>query len=476
MNSKVKNILTDLFTLFAKRDTKLLSLELGRFKEKELIKVLDVKQKELLKKESSSSSSSSSSSTNTTLSSEIETSSTKKTTNTHIKSKTSDKKDVTVSLKEEITRLTSTIETTKVSNLKTLFGTDVVTHSLVASKVLHFTTLYNQTKTEVDTRGEQLYNSFVSKNNGLSVINKDKPVITKEVFLKKMLGEEVNSPLDKRLVFELLNLYTQLKNVLHKPASKKSIEKVIKLDENTDDRKLLETIWDKEVELLEISFKKQTKSLNKFKDVLSEHVVTSINKLIQSVKDVVPVTVSVSDNSNSDETVVTDTDNSTKKVTHKNISLNMLFTKLMDTPSTFLNTQIHKFGHTFDFVLDRNVVSSVFVPSTGSSVKNIVEKDEVMSYLARKNNLNLIINKYLSINSQQLHLDSKIKSFLGYLLINMLYDDVLPLLSMAKEEEITYKKKIVDNDKKTYVEDKKKISFGIHKLHPVIVRNMLARV
>ena len=92
------------------------------------------------------------------------------------------------------------------------------------------------------------------------------------------------------------------------------------------------------------------------------------------------------------------------------------------------------------------------------------------------NNLNLIINKYLSINSQQLHLDSKIKSFLGYLLINMLYDDVLPLLSMAKEEEITYKKKIVDNDKKTYVEDKKKISFGIHKLHPVIVRNMLARV
>ena len=119
MNSKVENILTDLFTLFAKRDTKFLSLELGRFKEKELIKVLDVKQKELLKKESSSSSSSSSSSTNTTLSSEIETSSTKKTTNTHIKSKTSDKKDVTVSLKEEITRLTSTIETTKVSNLKT---------------------------------------------------------------------------------------------------------------------------------------------------------------------------------------------------------------------------------------------------------------------------------------------------------------------------------------------------------------------
>jgi hypothetical protein len=147
----------------------------------------------------------------------------------------------------------------------------------------------------------------------------------------------------------------------------------------------------------------------------------------------------------------------------------------MDTPSTFLNIQIHKFGHTFDFVLDKNVVSSVFVPATGSTLKHFIEKDEVMSYLSRKNSLGLIINKFVSAEPT-LHLDNKVKTFLGYVLINMLYDDVLPLLSMTREEEITYKRKMVDNDKTSYVEDKKKISFGIHKLHPVIVRNMLARV
>jgi hypothetical protein len=57
----------------------------------------------------------------------------------------------------------------------------------------------------------------------------------------------------------------------------------------------------------------------------------------------------------------------------------------------------------------------------------------------------------------------------------MLHDDVLPLLSMTKKEEVTYKKKVVENDKVSVVEDKKIVYFNINKLHPVIVKNVLSR-
>ena len=472
MNSKVKNLVFDLFSLVSKRDSKFLSLELGKYKEKELLRTLDTKQKELTKKEAAATSTTATSTvipstvvSSTAVSSTVvsTTSDNVDATKTKSKGKTVEKKDVITTLKDDITRLTQEVESVRVSNLKMFFGTDVVTHSLVSTKVSHFSSTYNTTKTEIDTRGEQLYNSFISKNNGLSVINKDKPVITKEVFFKKMLGEEVNSPLDKRLVFELLNLYTQLKNVLHKPASKKSVEKMIKLEEVSDDRKLLETILDKEYLLQDITFKKQLKALNKFRDVISEHILASATKLIQSLKELSTTTT----------TTVSVDDMTT--TTPKNLSLHALFTKLMDTPSSFLNTQVHKFGHTFDFVVDKNVVSSVFVPTSGTNLKNVVEKDTVMSYLSRKNNIGLIMSKVVATDST-VHVDNKVKSFLGYLLVNMLYDDILPILSMAKEEEVSYKKKVVDNENKTsYVEDKKKISFNIHKLHPVIVRNMLTR-
>jgi len=488
MNSKVKNLVFDLFSLVSKRDSKFLSLELGKYKEKELLRTLDTKQKELTKKEAAATSTTATSTTatsttatsttatSTVIPSTVVSSTAVSTTSDNVdatktksKGKTVEKKDVITTLKDDITRLTQEVESVRVSNLKMFFGTDVVTHSLVSTKVSHFSSTYNTTKTEIDTRGEQLYNSFISKNNGLSVINKDKPVITKEVFFKKMLGEEVNSPLDKRLVFELLNLYTQLKNVLHKPASKKSVEKMIKLDEVSDDRKLLETILDKEYLLQDITFKKQLKALNKFRDVISEHILASATKLIQSLKELSTTTTTTTT-----ATTTVSVDDMTT-TTPKNLSLHALFTKLMDTPSSFLNTQVHKFGHTFDFVVDKNVVSSVFVPTSGTNLKNVVEKDTVMSYLSRKNNIGLIMSKVVATDST-VHVDNKVKSFLGYLLVNMLYDDILPILSMAKEEEVSYKKKVVDNENKTsYVEDKKKISFNIHKLHPVIVRNMLTR-
>ena len=51
MNSKLKNIINDLFTLHSKKESKFLSLELGKHKEKEIVKQIEAKQKELVKKE-----------------------------------------------------------------------------------------------------------------------------------------------------------------------------------------------------------------------------------------------------------------------------------------------------------------------------------------------------------------------------------------------------------------------------------------
>ena len=502
MNTKFKNILSDLFSFSQRQETGFLSLELGKHKERKLAKMLEVKQKELERKLSAPETTDSSKkttvpSTTTTTETSV-TTKTKKSTKSKDKQTSVDKKDSVTMLREEISKLSSELETTRVSNLKLLFKTDVVTHSVVSTKVLEYNELYTKNKTEVETKGEQLYNNFITKKNGLSSINKDvvtKDVVTKELFLKKMLGEDVTSPMDRRLVVDVLNLYVQLKSLLHKTTTtKKTPEKVIKLEEDTQERKLLETILDKEFEYKTLMLKKQVKYLNKFKDVVCEHIQSSAQRLLKSVKDMVPSvttptvstttptvsTTTVSTTTVSTTTVSTTTDSSTESTTtkktpsSKSLSLNVLFSKLLETQDSYVNTLIHKFGHSFDFVMDKNVVSSIFAPHTGATIKGVVEKDEVMSFLSAKNNTTFIINKLIS-SMGGLHIENKVKVFLGYLLINMVFDDMLPLLAMTKKEDIVVKKKVVEGDKITYVEDKKTINFNLNKLHPCVVKNVLTR-
>lgn len=484
MNTKFKNILSDLFSFSQRVETGFLSLELGKHKEKKLVKMLEVKQKELERKlavpETTDSSKKTTVPPTTTVAVAAETTvttKTKKSTKSKDKQTSVDKKDSVTMLREEISRLSSELETTRVSNLKLLFKTDVVTHSVVSTKVLEYNELYTKNKTEVETKGEQLYNNFITKKNGLSSINKDtvvtKDVVTKELFLKKMLGEDVTSPTDRRLVVDVLNLYVQLKSLLHKTTTtKKTPEKVIKLEEDTQERKLLETILDKEFEYKTLMLKKQVKYLNKFKDVVCEHIHSSAQRLLKSVKDMVP---SVPVSTPSESTVSESSSTTTKKTqSSKSLSLNVLFSKLLETQDSYVNTLIHKFGHSFDFVMDKNVVSSIFTPHTGATIKGVVEKDEVMSFLSAKNNTTFIINKLIS-SMGGLHLENKVKVFLGYLLINMVFDDMLPLLAMTKKEDVVVKKKVVEGDKTIYVEDKKTIVFNLNKLHPCVVKNVLTR-
>ena len=152
----------------------------------------------------------------------------------------------------------------------------------------------------------------------------------------------------------------------------------------------------------------------------------------------------------------------------------MLFCRLLETHDSHLNTLVHKYGHTFDFVMDKNVVSSIFTPHSGSTIKGVIEKDTVMSFLSSKNNTTFIVNKLMA-SMGGLHLENKVKSFLGYLLINMVYDDMLPLLAMTKKEEVTVKRKVVDGDKTSFVDDKKNVTFNLNKLHPCVVKNVLSR-
>ena len=117
---------------------------------------------------------------------------------------------------------------------------------------------------------------------------------------------------------------------------------------------------------------------------------------------------------------------------------------------------------------------TVQIEHVSGGIKGVVEKDEVMSFLSAKNNTTFIINKLIS-SMGGLHLENKVKVFLGYLLINMVFDDMLPLLAMTKKEDIVVKKKVVEGDKTTYVEDKKTINFNLNKLHPCVVKNVLTR-
>ena len=184
MNTKFKNILSDLFSFAQRQESGLLTLELGKHKERKLLKTLEVKQKDLERRLATPETTDSAKKTTVPVTTEdTTTAKSKKSTKSKNKQTTTEKKDGVTMLREEIVKLTSELEVTRVSNLKLLFKTDVVTHNVVSTKVQEYNELYTRNKTEVESKGEQLYNNFITKKNGLSSINKDMSV-SKDVVSK----------------------------------------------------------------------------------------------------------------------------------------------------------------------------------------------------------------------------------------------------------------------------------------------------
>jgi hypothetical protein len=452
MNTKYKNIVIDLFTLNFKKETGFLSVELGKFNEKELKKVVDNKQKDLKKKEQ--------------VDVPEKSPKTKKTDNTP--ESDPKKKNLTV-IKNDIDKLLSKLEESKVSNLKDFFKSDIINYNVINTKVLEYQELYNKNKLELEKNGDKLYTNFCGKKNGLANINQNKDVISKDLFIKKMLGEDENSPLDKKLIVEILHLYLQIQQFLTKSTTKKSnnVEKIIKLDEDSSERKVLEAIMEKEFDYKNITFKKQIKYINKYKEVIFNYITKNATLLIESFKEL-PLELASSSSAS-------DINEETKKPknTPKNLSINKLFA-MSSLKDTYLSNLLHKYADKYDFI-EKGQVSSTY----NSNVKGILEKDKLISYLSQKNNFNFVINKLIDTNFKDINinLDNKVKNFLAYLLVCVIYDDFLPILVMTNSQLITYKKKIVNPETKEskVIEDTKLTKVNINKIHPLIIQNILCR-
>jgi hypothetical protein len=123
---------------------------------------------------------------------------------------------------------------------------------------------------------------------------------------------------------------------------------------------------------------------------------------------------------------------------------------------------------------DKNVEVDILDVPDDKVVKQFTETNQTLKFILEKNSINTYLNKEF----KDISIDNKTKNFLTYLIVVHFYNDILPLLNISKQHNISYNKKVTTKDEKgavissQYVESEKNVGVVLNRLNADVIKNI----
>lgn len=361
-NNKVKALINDLITFDEKNNNGVISIENNVMECKKLQKQLKIKDTNLAKKKEGD---------------------------------TKTQKDEILLIKQKLNDV--------YSERRNILNMENRSDAFVKSKITLFSTLIkNYTKEAESDETKKNYECYVTsqKNNNNAKGN----TFSIEEYRDKIIGKHNKSKKDRKIVYELNDLYSSLKG-------------------STDTNEKWHSIMEAETKYFSFNANKNIKKLNK----------NYINVFVDNFNKIVDLFIKSINNNiyNYNNNNISCENNNKSNITDFNKFLNLI------SYNNF-NSYVHKkiFNHHDKFTYfinkskdEKNVEIDCFnAMCKKPDIKGFNEKNEIIKYVIEKNILANHMNKYF----KDISIDNKTKKFITYIIVCEFYNKIEPFLKLSK--------------------------------------------
>jgi hypothetical protein len=367
-----------------------------------------------------------------------------KTKNKEIEKKTKNNEDVTT-IKQDVDKFENDLSSLYSERLLLLINFKDFNQKIIDERFKQYSNKIVEYNKEIADLGEKNYAVYKKQETDkINKTEKNRNIMSQDDYFAKIIGNHEKANVERRLTYELFKLYEKFKK-----------EKDIKSSG------LRKDIIEKETLLKIYTIKQNIKQIN----------TRQMGVFITRIKEITQMYTA-------DLKLLLNEEVDGTKLQLQNFNI-FIKSKTLKSSKTELYKNMIRFSNFYKLIFDKSKdeklteVNVLDMPDD-KTVKNFVEKNQTLKFILEKNSINSHFNKEF----KDFSIDNKTKNFLTYLIVIHFYNDILPLLNISKQHNITYRKKETIKDEKGnivssgYVDSGKNVGVIFNRLNPYVIQNV----
>lgn len=314
---------------------------------------------------------------------------------------------------------------------------------IINERLKQYSSKIDEYKKEIAEFGEKNYGVYKKQETDkITKTEKPRNIMTQEDYFAKIIGNHEKANVERKLTHDLFKLYEIFKNDTKSTGYRKDIIEKETLLKNHHIKQSIKQVNTRQMSVF----------INRIKTLTQMYIVDLKQLLNEEV------------------------DGTKLQLQNFNIFIK---SKALKSSKTDLYKNMIKFSNFYKLIVDKSKddkhaeINILDMPDD-KTVKNFVEKNQTLKFILEKNSINTYLNKEF----KDFSIDNKTKNFLTYLIVVHFYNDILPLLNISKQHNVTYKKKETTKDEKgcvistEYVESEKNVGIVFNRLNANVIENV----